>query len=743
MIAMLVQDDFGIIHLDPTHDNAQPCYGPPSQTFQQVYWSSQQRQEDLQQTPGKPADETDTSADESDDIPTSTSNYNNTHTPTSTSNYSNTHDNMRRQQAYQQQQPTNKQLDQQDTKNKQVLQHRLHSKLHNMMLKRTGQAPTDLNVHKQGLSRQEQKALDREIPWRTILAMPPAYVDKFLAAVEKEFQSWQEWNSVEPLTDDQVKDVMENSTLARRILPARACYRDKACGIGEVQAKCRIVALGHLDPDLAMLSRNAGTPSRSTEQVMYAMLVAGYNQELFDTKMSWTAWTGDASTAFLQGRNPDRKLPLFLRPPKDGLIEMTNTWKAKLYRVLGNVYGLADAPATWSREVADRLRSVGFVQHDFDKQMYILRRDDQIVAIVIVYVDDFLGLSRSDHALQEVHDLFKWGSLNHFEENKPILFKGKEITLIRSNGRYRLHITLKKFLEGIDFGMLPRGRLQQSPELSMDERKELRSISGCLQWAATQTRPEVAALVSLSGHGEQATIEDLKRLHAAVKFLKETPEYGITIMDVPFGYQTMLLGYSDSSWANAKKSGSQIGVMVGITTASVKDEISPFTLIDWRSARSPRVCRSTLAAEATAADECADRLSYVNHFVSELLYGKPAHKVGCRLSVMQAVDAKSLFDAIMSENPNLTDKRTLVNIRAIQETISNKEIRWVPTRFQFSDGLTKIDERLMETFRRWLESPFAVLSESSQNGPYEQYLFPQGAKKKSTSENCEQHEGIA
>ena len=209
-------------------------------------------------------------------------------------------------------------------------------------------------------------------------------------------------------------------------------------------------------------------------------------------------------------------------------------------------------------------------------------------------------------------------------------------------------------------------------------------------------------------------------------------------MDVPFTRDSVVLGYSDSSWANARKSGSQIGVLVGLTTPSVKTTMAPFTLLDWRSARSPRVCPSTLAAEATAADECADRLAYVNLFISELMYNQAAHRVGSRLATLQAVDAKSLFDAIMSENPSLNDKRTLVSIRAIQETISSKEIRWVPTRFQFGDGLTKTDDKLLEAFRRWLNMPLAVLTESPENQPYEEYLFPQGAKKKNTSENVMQ-----
>ncbi|CAL1128378.1 unnamed protein product [Cladocopium goreaui] len=187
-------------------------------------------------------------------------------------------------------------------------------------------------AYKQGMTRQEVKALDREIPWRTILSMPPSYVDKFLAAIDKEAVAWQQWQSVEPLSDKQAQEVFSDPVLSKRILPSRACYRDKACGIGDVVAKCRIVALGHLDPDLQQLSRNASTPGRIAEHIMFLMIVSGSNRCLFDTQQLWITWIGDAKTAFLQGvQDPqERDGPLFMRPPRDGLISRTNHWTAAL-----------------------------------------------------------------------------------------------------------------------------------------------------------------------------------------------------------------------------------------------------------------------------------------------------------------------------------------------------------------------------------------------------------------------------
>ena len=123
------------------------------------------------------------------------------------------------------------------------------------------------------------------------------------------------------------------------------------------------------------------------------------------------------------------------------------------------------------------------------------------------------------------------------------------------------------------------------------------------------------------------------------------------------------------------------------------------------------MCRSTLAAEATAADEGSDRAAYLNMLLSPILYQQPAHRVGCKLSYLQVTDAKSLYDTIVSPNPSLSDKRSLVNIRAIQETVSPQQVHWVPTYLMFADGLTKISATLRQTMTEWLQAPFVKLTD--------------------------------
>ena len=126
-----------------------------------------------------------------------------------------------------------------------------------------GEQDNETQVHKQGLSRMELKALDREIPWQRIAEMPQQYQDRFLEAINKEAESWSTWQSVQPLSDQEAEKIFRDPVLGKRVLRSRACYRDKSFRVGEMRRKCRVVALGHLDPDLGSIHRNSATPGRA------------------------------------------------------------------------------------------------------------------------------------------------------------------------------------------------------------------------------------------------------------------------------------------------------------------------------------------------------------------------------------------------------------------------------------------------------------------------------------------------
>ena len=386
-----------------------------------------------------------------------------------------------------------------------------------------------------------------------------------------------------------------------------------------------------------------------------------------------------------------------------------------MYRVEGNIYGLPNAPYLWTMHIVKILvHKLQYVRHSWDCMLFLkYNENNEIISMIMVYVDDFIGIHRQDYDISEVHQAFKWGDMSYFKLDEAKTFKGKELTFSRNQaGRVILRVSMAKFLETVEPLKIAQGRLQKDPLLTENEKKDYRSLSGCLQWLASQARPELCPAVSLSNHGNETTIHDLKTLQDALEFAQQTPSKGIIFQDIPVDKDSVIVTFTDASWNNAACSTSQLGVLVVLTTPQVTERSQRASILDWRSCRSPRVCRSTLAAEACAGDEGADRASFINMHLSEILHRIPAYRVGCRLSYFQVTDAKSLYDSVVSPNPSLSDKRSMVQIRAMQESLSASRYRWVPTILMWADGLTKISNNLRQTMCDWLQWPYVKLTES-------------------------------
>ena len=141
-----------------------------------------------------------------------------------------------------------------------------------------------------------------------------------------------------------------------------------------------------------------------------------------------------------------------------------------------------------------------------------------LVAVAVVYVDDFL-VTFSDHFNKgELLSLFSWGSQNTLTTDQPLEFKGKEIHLRYDNERqqYVLDLKQEKFIQAFKSGNI-----------------QYRSVAGSLQWVAGQTRPDVVATVSFHSKGGKATYADLAAMYEAVDHLRKTSDKGFTWTQLP------------------------------------------------------------------------------------------------------------------------------------------------------------------------------------------------------------------
>ncbi|CAJ1393380.1 unnamed protein product, partial [Effrenium voratum] len=138
--------------------------------------------------------------------------------------------------------------------------------------------------------------------------------------------------------------------------------------------------------------------------------------------------------------------------------------------------------------------------------------------------------------------------------------------------------------------------------------QETSAPRSCRGFAKTETN-------RLANKGKETATADLATLYSAIGCAKETSKQGLVFQDVPINKATVV-------WANAVNCSSQQGVLTLLTTPHCSQVTAKANLVDWKSNRSARVCRSTLAAEAMACDDSVDRAYFTNIILYELLHAE-------------------------------------------------------------------------------------------------------------------------
>ena len=169
---------------------------------------------------------------------------------------------------------------------------------------------------------------------------------------------------------------------------------------GSPRAKARLIVRGFADPDAlaGSVEKSSPTTTRSSRSMLLSLAAT----------MQWSTWTADVSTAFLQGREQERKL--WVKLPSEAL-QLLGADEDTRMLLLKPCYGQIDAPRGWYLEAVDRLRRGGLRQHASDPCAFLIYETDdehfdendpvrqtvsslgsqKLVGMVITHVDDLLG----------------------------------------------------------------------------------------------------------------------------------------------------------------------------------------------------------------------------------------------------------------------------------------------------------------------------------------------------------------
>ena len=323
------------------------------------------------------------------------------------------------------------------------------------------------------------------------------------------------------------------------------------------------------------------------------------------------------------------------------------------------------------------------------------------IMIIHTHVDDLLVAfdTKSKKAKETMGKLVKELHLQGGVRNKF-----EYLSRIVEISEKHIKISLPKSARSIE--LIPvsaeRKKNLDSP-VTEEERHEMRSILGILQWLSGQTRPDIAVATNKCAQRiTKAVVKDLIDCNTIGKQVLETPDLGLTINRGVFDmHNYMVLCFGDAAFANAETVKSQCGEIAMVCRKEHLDSIIDgrydlAVLLSWRSATIKRVVRSTLAAEGYAISEAAELAEWLKQVLEEMqIPGRidpriVEEKAEKRLSVV-CTDSDSLESTVGKDAGSVADRRFRIVVAMLRQTFSSpsRMLKWVNTKQMLGDGLTK------------------------------------------------------
>ena len=142
---------------------------------------------------------------------------------------------------------------------------------------------------------------------------------------------------------------------------------------------------------------------------------------------------------------------------------------------------------------------------------------------------------------------------------------------------------------------------RKNEELTKEEKSQLCSFCGQIQWATSQIRPDFGfEICIMSNVGKHATVKDVDEANKALrKLLSKTVHLKFPNLGNPSKAQT--IAYFDATYASLPDGSSQDALIVFL-----QGENGCVASISWQSKKLNRVTKSPLVSEALALSEAAD-----------------------------------------------------------------------------------------------------------------------------------------
>ncbi len=516
---------------------------------------------------------------------------------------------------------------------------------------------------------------------------------RFYQAKTKEIDQWLDTETVRRILRSKIPE--ENILKCRWILTWKELDPTDRKALGEThKAKARLVILGYQDPNIEEIPRDSPTLQKESRSLLLQMCAS----------QKWQIESFDIKTAFLRGSKRDNRI-LGMEPPK----EMKERMQLRDYEVCElrkSAYGLVNAPYLWYQELKEALINLNFIMSPMDPCLFVLpNTKGGIHGLVGIHVDDGLGCGDRVYveAIKQLQQKYPFGS----HRRRNFVFTGIQIDQHEDG---TITLSQKEYVEKITPISINRDRRKKgSLPITEEEKQGLRGLIGSLQYAATNTRADISARLSLlQAKINCATIGDL---HEANKLLGDCQKHSnvrIFVWPIPTE-QIRFVAYSDASFATREKQQSQKGTIILTAHQDIMEQKpAQAGALVWSSRKIDRIVASTLAAETYALSQSVDLLEWVRILWQWMQqpsqeWKQPESYLLKAPRAITVVDCKSLYDVIIKNTtPQCREHRTLLEALIIKDRIQlGVDMHWVHSAAQLADSLTKAMDT--STLRAFLE----------------------------------------
>ena len=203
---------------------------------------------------------------------------------------------------------------------------------------------------------------------------------------------------------------------------------------------------------------------------------------------------------------------------------------------------------------------------------------------------------------------------------------------------------------------------------------EYSRVIGCLMYAMTCTRPDIAfAVGKLSRYTSNPSAHHWQAIQRVFKYLKRTMDYSLSYT----GYPSVLEGYTDASWISNTEDNSSTSGWVFLLGGGA---------ISWASKKQTCITSSTMESEFVALAAAGKEAEWLKNLFLEIpLWSKPIAPISIRC------DSAATLAKAYSQMYNGKSRHLGVRHSMIRELIMNGvvSIVFVKSQQNLADHLTK------------------------------------------------------